>query len=129
MLNIADNQRVTVWTIENQGNYSLVQMSSSRKDKSSGEYKNSSWSYVRFVGEAHKKAGLLKRQDKILLKGAVLSKEPYEKNGETTSAKNPQITVFNWEYQEDNRPTVPTGKDFDAPPSVIYTEEEADNPF
>ena len=35
-LNIREGQRVTVWEIEDKGNYSIVQMSSSRKDKRTG---------------------------------------------------------------------------------------------
>lgn len=56
MLWIQENQRVTIWKVEDKGKYSEVKFSSARKDKNSGDYKNSTWSFVRFVGEAHKKS-------------------------------------------------------------------------
>lgn len=126
MLNIEKGQRVTVWSVEDKGNYSLVQMSSSRKDKTTNEYKNSGWSFVKFVGEAHKKAKSLNRQDRIVLKGASLSREPYTKDGETVYAKNAQLTVFDWGYQEENQNSNTT--DFDAVPNVTSYDEDS-NPF
>ena len=47
----------TIWACEDKGNYSVVEMSTSRKDKDSGEYiTNFSKKFVRFIGEAHNKA-------------------------------------------------------------------------
>ncbi len=112
MLNIVDTQRATVWKIEDKGNYTLVQMSTSRKDKKSNTYKNSNWSFVRFVGEAHKKANLLERKSRIVLKGAGLSKEPYtDKDGKEVYPENPQFVVFNWEFQEQGSPSQHTSSE------------------
>lgn len=98
-LNISDTQRVTVWSVEDKNNFAVVQMSSSRKDKKSGEWKNTSWSFVRFVGKAYEKINEigLKREDRIVLKGATIAQEPYMSDGEKKYPKMPQITVFNWE--------------------------------
>jgi len=132
-LNISDTQRVTIWEIEDKGRFSLVRMSSSRKDKQTQEYKNSNWSFVRFVGKAHEKIQSegLKRQDRIVLKGATISLEDYMEDGEKKYPKHPTITVFNWEYLEsdgagrmDSPPKVETSEDSDVEP-----EQDEDLPF
>ena len=126
MLNFNNTQRVSVWKIEIKENHALVRMGSSRKEKSSGEYKNSTWSFVRFVGEAFKKIDQLKEKDRIVLKGAGISLEPYvDKNGETQYPKIPQIVVFNW------KPFVPDGNSDsnNATPIVVSSDDEEDLPF
>ena len=100
MIYISDKQFATVWEVTDEGNYSLVKMSTSRKDKKTGEYKNSNWSFVRFVGSAHEKASELKKQTLIVIKGGGISLEPYTKDGEKAYPKSPQIVVFNFEYPE-----------------------------
>jgi hypothetical protein len=103
MLYYQDKQKVTVWKLENKGNYTEVQMSTSRKDKTSGKFVNSSWSFVKFVGDAHKKANTLQRGDRIELNGAGESKEPYtDKEGKVQYPKNPQQVVFNFSKIEKN---------------------------
>jgi len=104
-INISDTQKVTVWDLEDKGGYTLVRMSSSRYDKKEKEYFNSNWSFVRFVGTAHKKISSegLKREDRIVLKGAVFALEPYFVNGEKKYPKFPTITVFNWERPSDDK--------------------------
>ena len=102
MLYVKD-QYATVWKIENKGNYSEVSLSTSRKDKATGDYKNSNWSFVRFVGDAQAKIDLLSRQTRIVIKGMGISLEPYmNKDGEKAYPKNPQFVVFNFELQEDS---------------------------
>jgi len=126
MLNFNDTQRVTVWKIEMKENHALVRMGSSRKDKASGEYKNSTWSFVRFVGKAFEKIDQLNEKDRIVLKGAGISLEPYvdKKTNETKYPKTPQIVVFNWEpfvpdgnrsTNGDNAPVVASSDDEDLP--------------
>ena len=123
MIYISERQFATVWEVEDKGNYSLVKMSTSRKDKDSGEYKNSNWSFVRFVGDAHKKANELSKKDRIVIKGGGISSEPYIKDGEKMYPKNPQIVIFNWDFPTD----VPTmHNDMDAPPIV---SADVENPF
>jgi hypothetical protein len=87
-----------VWKIEDMGKYAQVQFSTSRKDKKSGEYLNSSWSYVNFVGDAYKKIGELSEGDRILIKSGNISKEPYmNTNNEKSWPKYPKLAVFDWE--------------------------------
>lgn len=125
MIYISDRQFCTIWEVEDKGNYSLVRMSTSRKDKESGEYKNSNWSFVRFVGDAHKKASELKEKDRICIKGGGISSEPYNRDGVKTYPKNPQIVIFNWDWPEENAQN--HTRDMDAPPMVSAPDE--DNPF
>lgn len=122
MLYISEKQFATVWEVEDKGNYSLVKMSTSRKDKESGDYKNSSWTFVRFVSQAHDKAKSLKKQDRIVIKGGGISLEPYIKDGQKTYPKNPQIVVFNFDFAE---AFSSSGNSMDTPPSV----EDDDLPF
>jgi hypothetical protein len=116
-----DETRVVIWETEDKGNYHLVKMGSSRKDKATGEYKNSNWSFVRFVGKAHDKIGAVQQKEKIVIKGAGISQEPYMKEGVKTYPKNPQIVVFDFE------PYVPDGGGkMDEPPAV---EEDSNEPL
>jgi hypothetical protein len=122
-LNLSDTQRVTVWEIEDKEKYAVVRMSSSRKVKDSNpaEYINSNWSFVRFVGKAYEKIQSegLAQKDRIVLKGATVSLEPYMENDEKKYPKNPRITVFNWEHVESN-----ASSKMDTPPTVEDEEEE-----
>lgn len=127
MLNFSGTQRVKIWNIEKKERYALVRMGSSRKEKASGDYKNSTWSFVRFVGNAFKKIDELSVNDTIVLKGAGISKEPYtdKTTGEIKYPQNAQIVVFNWEpftYEDneqasggDNAPVVASSDDEDLP--------------
>jgi hypothetical protein len=104
-------------------------MSTSRKDKKTNEYKNSNWSFVRFVGAAYEKSLKLERQDRIVVEGGI-SQEPYEVDGEKKYPKNPQIVVFNfkpYEYQENEQ----TGSSkMDTPPVVEPDDSDDDDlPF
>lgn len=68
----------TIWAREDKGNYSLMEMSTSRKDKESGEYKTDfSSKFVRFVGSAHKKASKyeLGRQSRIKIESCGVTTE------------------------------------------------------
>jgi len=125
-LNIVDGQRVTVWKIEDKGNYGLVQFSSSRKDKriedSKKQWVNSSWSFVRFVGKAHKKLGELSRGTRIELHGATIALEPYEKDGETIYPKTPGLVVFDFSVLSQSEGGGSAG--FDKPP--VVTEDDSD---
>lgn len=69
----------TIWANEDKGNYSVVEMSTSRKDKESGEYKTDfSSKFVRFVGQAHSKAKkyALDRKSRIKIENCGATVEP-----------------------------------------------------
>lgn len=59
---------VTVWSVEDKGNYSVVSMSSRKRKQGTEEYWNDfSCPFVHFVGDAHKGAKDLKPKDRIKL--------------------------------------------------------------
>ena len=119
-LRIDEKQRVTVWKIEDKGTWAQVQFSSSRKDKKTNEYVNSGWSFARFVGESYKKINLLERNTRIVLKSAILAKEPYMQDGEKKYPQNPTITVFNFEVFVPEEPS-----HMDEPPMIEDDPEES----
>jgi hypothetical protein len=122
MIWFSPTTRVTVWKVKSQEKFTEVQFSSSRKEQGEGgEWKNSSWSFVRFVGKAHTKASNLQRKDRIVLTKAAMTKEPYEKDGETLYPKNPAMVVFDFDMVD-----VPAGNNPDVPPQV---EDDSDIPF
>lgn len=56
----------TVWGIENKGNYSIVEMSTSKKNKQTDQYETDfSSKFVRFIGGAHTNSEGLTRGSKI----------------------------------------------------------------
>lgn len=124
-INISKGQYATVWKVEDKGNYAVVRIGTSRKDKRTNEYKNSNWSFVRFVGDAYKK--ILEYEDterlRIQIEGGTISLEPYvDSAGETAYPKNPQITIFNFKLPED------TGV-MDTPPAVNDSNDDDELPF
>ena len=127
-------QRATVWSVEDKGTYGIVRLSTSRKDKRTGEYANSTWSFVRFVGNAYKNIDKLEREMQISIVGGI-SREPYvdpeistRKDGRVWP-KNESIVVFAWEIYEYEDNQGNTG--IDTPPVVEEAEEEesSNTPF
>jgi hypothetical protein len=77
--------------------YSVANLSTSRpKGKGEEGYLYSNWGYVRFVGDAHKyiQSHHVKDGDLLVLNKAVVSKEPYEKDGKTVYPTSEQILVL-----------------------------------
>ena len=95
-------QQAVVWEKEDHNTYAVVKLGTSHKDKKSGDYLNSNWSFVRFVGKAYD--GIMDVPDKtrIVIKAGWITQEPYMKDGVKTWPKSPQITVFAWDYPEDS---------------------------
>ncbi len=121
-IGIKDGQYATLWSVEDKGNYAVVRFSTSRKDKRDDTYKNSTWSFARFVGDAHKKVVGLPEKTKIQIKGGTLDLEPYkDEDGNLQYPKMPHITVFNFELSEGA-----SGGNLDVPPSV---EDDDPLPF
>lgn len=91
---LADNQRAKISKIEYKDNYTIVNLSTSRKTGEK-EYAYSDWGFVKFVKDAHKYAmdNVLKETDVVLLVKAFQSKEAYQKDGKKAYPKNPQIVV------------------------------------
>jgi hypothetical protein len=106
MLYIKD-QKCTFWKAEDKGTYALVSLSTSRKDKKSDEWKNSNWSFVRFVSKAYEKIDKLDEKDRIVIQ-AGMSREKYkDKEGKEVWPSQPQMVVFNWDFVEKKAPVEP----------------------
>ena len=123
MIYIKD-QRFTVWKIEDKKTYALVNMSSSRKDKKTNKYHNSSWGFTRFFGSAYDQLSKLNVTEKtrILVKSGTLSREPYlDESGQTIYPKNTQFTVWDFEIYT---PPAQQDRGMDTPPAVEEDPEQ-----
>lgn len=131
MWNIGEHrydQMATVWEIEDKDNYAIVKLGTSRKDKKTGEYVNSSW-FARFVGAAYPSILDVEPKTRIIIKQGGISQEPYlDKKGEKQWPKNAQVVVFAWEEQsEENNSGGGSKNKMDNPPAV---EDDGDDiPF
>lgn len=96
MIYATSNSFFKVWDVQAKENVVTINMSTSRKDKKTGEYVNSSWNYVSFVGKCKEKAEKLNRGDKITNLEFGLDREPYYKDNEKLYPKQPRITVFDF---------------------------------
>ena len=114
----------TVWEVRaGKGKYSDVRLSTSRKNQS-GEYETDFSGFVRFIGEAHEKAGALKEKDRIKL-GDVSVTNTYSKEKQTTYTN---FQVYSFEMADGSNqtnqysakkdgfdPSVPEGVDEELP--------------
>lgn len=79
-----DARFVKVWEVENKGNYHIVSLSTSKKNKETNEYETDfSNKFVRFIGTAHTLAADLKKGDTIKL-GSCEVTNKYDKEKNTT---------------------------------------------
>ena len=73
----ANNSFARVWRNEDKGRYSVVEMSTSKKDRETGEYKTDFTSkYVRFLGKAHEKLDDLQENGRIKIINCGVTVEP-----------------------------------------------------
>jgi hypothetical protein len=126
--------KVNVINVDSKEKYSIVKFRTARNAED--KWINSTFNFVKFVGNAQKDINkLLERMDKldyfdngdvkggvpIFLKSVAIGNESYEKDGKTVYPKNYSITVFAWEFQDENKPQ---SNNPDKPPVV---EEDSDN--
>lgn len=113
-------QYATIWQVENKGNYSEVRMSTSRKDRDDN-YKNSNWSFVRFIGKAHEAVQSIPERTRVTIRGG-LDLEPYlDSTGTQKFPKSPKVVVFECNVVESDG-SAPARR-MDSPP-VVADEEE-----
>ena len=97
-----------IWNVTNKGNYSEVDCSTSAKSKMSGNYETDfSSKFVRFIGNAHKKAPQSGERIKVTSCGV---QNVYEKDGQRQYLKNPTYLVF--DFERDNEGGVPNGNNY-----------------
>ena len=80
-MSCTSNSFAKIWDIQDKDGWAEVRMSTSRKDKKSGEYVNSYFSFVRFTYHAYDKIKKMSVGDKITNIQLSLSMEPYVKYG------------------------------------------------
>lgn len=100
-MSCTSNSFLKLWNIEDKDGWAEVKMSSSRKDRKSGEYINSYFSFVKFTYHAYDKIKKMSVGDKITDVQFSLSMEPYVKNGEKIWPKSVKITVFDFTPVDD----------------------------
>lgn len=89
-----------VWGVVNKGNYSEVDCSTSAKSKMTGNYETDfSSKFVRFIGNAHKKAPQVGERIKVTSCGV---QNVYEKDKQRQYLKNPVYLVFDFERDNDS---------------------------
>lgn len=94
-----NGQFMKIWEVADKGSYTEVSMSSSKKNKQTGEYETDfSSKYVRFVGNA-KLQNPMKGQRIKITECSVSN--IYYKDGERQFMKNPAYAVFAYELQQD----------------------------
>lgn len=69
----ATGSYATVWEIERKERYTKVILSTSRKNRDTGEYETDFNDYVTLVGDAHQMASTLKPRDRIRLGNVICS--------------------------------------------------------
>lgn len=94
-----DAKFVKVWEVEDKGNYHIVSLSTSKKNKETDKYETDfSNKFVRFIGTAHKLAADLKAGDVIKL-GSCEVTNKYDKEKNTTYTN---YLVYSFEKECDN---------------------------
>ena len=115
-----DNSFATVWEIKpTKGSSMSGRISTSYKDKRTGEYVNDFGEYVLFSGEAAKKAANLKEKDRIkLLQTSVTSQWDKEK-------KVNRYSFFVWDFEPANG----AQQSAPAPKAPVQDDDDGGLPF
>lgn len=106
----------TIWEVEDRGKYANGKFSTSRKDKETGEYYNSSW-FGNFFGKAYDIVTSSELPIRVKIKGK-FDNEPYMKDGEKIYRKTPAIGIWDVEIQDDYQ-----GGGFDTPPTEVRSSD------
>lgn len=94
-----------IWNVEDKGNYHVVELSTSKKNKE-GQYETDfSSKFVRFIGTAHQQAMDLKKGDRIKLGNCdVTAKYDKDKQKEFVN-----YCVFSFDVEAMEKPTAKDG--------------------
>lgn len=88
-----------IWAVENKGNYSVVELSSSKKNKTTNEYETDfSSKFVRFIGTAHSQVQGLTKGTSIKF-GNVEVTNSYNKE---TKVSYTNFLVFSFDIPDGN---------------------------
>lgn len=113
----------TIWEVKKgKGNYSDVRLSTSKKDKSTGQYVQDFAGFVRFVGTAHEQAARLNEKDRIKIGDCEVTNQ-YDREKKITYTN---YAVFSFEPASGNTKegaAKPQSKDFSNMSSTMDDEE------
>lgn len=115
-----------VWEVKNRAEkYTDAKISISKKNKQTGEYETDFSAFVRFIGEAHKKAEEFTQGSriKILICDTTNS---YNKETKTTFWR---CVVFDFEFTEDSPKANPNQEEIDMSFMDIGIDEQQELPF
>nr|DAP27075.1 MAG TPA: hypothetical protein [Caudoviricetes sp.] len=110
----------TIWSVEDKGNYTKVNLSVSQKNKNTGEYETKFSDFVNFVGAAHTNAKELKPRDRIRI-GDMDATNSYSKE---TNKRYYNFAVFSFESTDNSRGNSDSGAIPASQPTVTD-----DDPF
>ncbi|MBP9037618.1 MAG: hypothetical protein KBG38_07595 [Candidatus Cloacimonas sp.] len=110
----------TIWKVEDKGSYARINFSTSRKDKQTGEYQNSSW-FANAVGNAYEFVQNVERGDFVHMKGCISNERYEDAYGNLQNRKTPNIMIYEMYYFEDK------GAYMDNPPRVVTETEVKSN--
>lgn len=108
----------TIWKVEDNGTYARINFSTSRKDRETGEYYNSSW-FANVVGKAYDFVQNVERGEFVHIKGRISNERYQDEYGNLQNPKMPSIMIYDMYYYDSS-----DRNNMDNPPNVI-TEDEA----
>lgn len=112
----------TIWSVEDQGNFTKVQLSTSRKNKETDKYETDFSGFVRFIATAHTLASGLNKMDRIKIGDCDVTTS-YNKD---TKVNYTNYALFSFDAIDSNS-TTPTEKPKpSAPKKTIETDEGFD---
>lgn len=100
------NSYMTIWEVNDKGNYAEVSLSSTKKNKQTGKNEQDfGGKFVRFVGDAYLQRPMPNQRIKLTGCGV---QNAYVKDGKTQYLKNPTYIVWSYDLQESlNNETTP----------------------
>lgn len=119
------NSYMTIWEVNDKGNYAEVSLTSTKKNKATGNNEQDFGSkFVRFVGDAYLQRPMPEQRIKVTGCGV---QNAYVKDGKTQYLKSPTYVVWAYELQESNGKS--GGSELGARMKSLDEVAEGDIPF
>lgn len=117
-----ENAWLTVWDIKKNpsGKSFQIRASTSKKDRDTGEYETDWSGFINLVGDAAKKAAVLKQRDRIQMKGCEVT---------TRYVKEKDVTYTNYTCFDFEMSDLPSGGGNRKRNDDEYGISESDMPF
>jgi hypothetical protein len=104
----------TVWKVNEKEKYSNIQISTSRKDRNTNEYKTDFSGFVNLVGEAHHKVNQLSEKTRIKILDCEVTNDGYDKEKKAPTPN--RFVIWNFELFNINAKTNKAVEDPDSDP-------------